>query len=203
MNHCTHIITKGKRREQTCDRYCSSDLCRIHEQSLALKTSKAQRANSDLNAFMDRSKSRIIDKLTADPPGLKKSDFAITFNSNKTVKGLTDYQADIIHLLSEYLFDNGGIMDYIVGVDCELNQSDIISEYIDSSFEVGEEYGKIHIHAILQIKHKSKIRIDLDRLRSYINDALGYRCHLNVQSIKTGGTVGDWLRYIRKKRTQD
>ena len=195
-------MTKGDRRGETCDRYCSGEYCRLHEQSRAKKASRVSRADSDLAGFMSRTKARTVDKPPAGDTQIKKSDFAITINSNKTVDGLTDYQSDIFHLLSEYLFDNSGIMDYVVGVDCELNPADIISEYVDSSFEVGSEYGKVHLHAILQIKHKTKIRIDIDALRGYINDALGYKCHLNVQNIKSGGSVGDWLRYMRKKRTE-
>ena len=45
--------------------------------------------------------------------------------------------------------------------------------------EIGNVYRKTHIHAIIQIWHRSNINLDYDKMRQYFSEIVGTTVHLN------------------------
>jgi hypothetical protein len=203
---CQHIFSKGKRAGKKCLNYKSlhdggeSGYCGIHLKAHRRRESAPKRAESALKRFV-MGAPRDTRLVPQQPAPIKRSDFALTINLNKTVDGLSERQQQMFKLISEYLFDCEGIDDFVKDMKDD-GKTNIISRYIDHNFEVGEKFGKLHVHSLIQIKHDGMIQIDIPRLRAFIDDAMGYNVHINLQAIKGGGTVGDWLRYIRKKESK-
>lgn len=210
---CQHRFKKGKRGGQYCLNYVSSQengqsgYCTEHLKAFKHREQAPQRAKSDLTKFITTNyRPRDNSALLADSSagridsGIKRSDFALTINLNKTVAGLSDEQSHMFKLLSEYLFDCGGIEDFIV--DLKDGVTTILNQFVEHNFEVGEKFGKLHVHSLIHLKHDGKVRLDIPRLRDFIDDAMGYKVHINVQAIKGGGTVGDWLKYMRKNQKE-
>lgn len=72
---------------------------------------------------------------------------------------------------------------------------------VHSAIEVGEQMNLIHMHLVLQIKHTSNIRLNLDTIRAFFQSTLrpiiNYVPYINVKSFRSLANVID---YIRKQR---
>jgi hypothetical protein len=187
---CEHIILKGPKKGLQCGKG-SNDLCSVHRKIISraegLKTRRQEQTLAIDNIQMEP----IVEQKT------KTSDYAITINSQKDIDKLTEDELSTFKGINQWLYDNDGLMSYVEFI----GDNKILSKFSSYNYEVGEKVGRLHTHGILQVKHQGKIKLDFAGLREWINDALGWKAHINIQVIKSGGTVGDWINYLNKRNS--
>jgi len=67
----------------------------------------------------------------------------------------------------------------------EGNKSDLKSIKSESVIEVGEKYGRIHLHSLIKIDHGAKIHINLAKSRKTLGRLLGLeKFHFDVEYVK-------------------
>lgn len=110
---------------------------------------------------------------------IKNSSFLITINPNKPMALTADIIneplfADLQVLLSD-LFDDRNIVNYILilseGDKFDLNN--FVSINIDRVIEYGHDNHNIHSHTLVNIRHRTKVLIDIGKMRIKIGNALG------------------------------
>lgn len=207
MSICSHKLKDGR----DCEVYTAegSTLCKAHLKARAnreKRTAQVENFRGMESLFPTGRMDPIIGSGQQNP--IKKSDFAITLNLNKTPEGLADTEKEAFGLLMEYLFGAEGLVDYLRKVEADGSfgtpaPSDILTVMSDSNLELGPQMGRIHVHGLLQVKHRTRLQLDIPALREFIDSVMGYKCHLNVQAIKSGGSVSDWISYMKKKQVDN
>jgi len=60
----------------------------------------------------------------------------------------------------------------------------------------------IHAHMLIEIKHYSKLHLDVDKLRAYMESAMGHHIHVNYKIPGSGKEDLNWIKaYIQKEET--
>lgn len=180
---CKHKFKKGKRKGQLCNSFANYDgYCGTHRPR-----------KSTLADFIGEQKP--IPQRQKN----KKSVFLVTINSNKTLDSMNEQDRNNFKSITKTLFDDDGIFDYLVkrygGVIPEPEV--IVDKFSDYNYEIGEEAGRLHMHGIVDVEHKSNILIDIARLRNYINEVMGYPVHVNVR-VEKANSLRKFINYANK-----
>jgi hypothetical protein len=103
------------------------------------------------------------------------SNFFITINPNKAAKNDEEFE-EMNERLAEALDDlfgtsenlDGYVLDFLV--DNASFEDDILDVKFLTQIEEGSKKHRIHSHTILEITHKTKIRISIDGIKRYFAD---------------------------------
>lgn len=130
---------------------------------------------------------------------IRKSIFMITINSNVAIDQMTLRQKNKFKGLAAHLFDENAIYSFVE----ERSGAPPLHENLvqirdDYNFEIGEQVNRVHLHATVEIDHRSLITLDINRLRDFVNDYMGYRLHINVKCPKIVNSI-TWDSYTSKQ----
>lgn len=135
------------------------------------------------------------------PPAKKiakqeKSTFIVTINTLVTDKFVTKEKLQTT--INEWY--NTSIeqhIKFLIPSDA-LDKIDAIN--MEVALEVGEIYQRVHAHAIVTIKHRTRIHLDATKMRSFFKDKLGLKSvHLNIQYAPSTFNL---KRYIMKTKQE-
>lgn len=137
-------------------------------------------------------------------PTLKQSVFLITVSTNKRPKDLSDAHNRAAFLESVLLdvFSEDNLESYLMVLEgATIDDIDDIDVVISPELGQGRG-GAIHAHVIVDIKHHTKVRMDLDTIRATLQEHLigvqGIKnIHVDLQVMK-GGVLAI-LNYARKQ----
>lgn len=196
---CIRILVAGKNAGTRCSKkaYKGAEYCSSCKRTLAKQAAREElnRDQSRLERFQSKPKQRA--------ERINKSVFAITINFQKTPESMDEDQKNKARLLNEYLFDRENILDL---VECAKNgqpeQCDIINVRIGSHFEIGQNKGRLHIHGLVEIDHRTCLRIIQSDLRAIVNQFFGSRVHLNIQAKPQSNSSHIWERYMAKSANE-
>jgi len=60
----------------------------------------------------------------------------------------------------------------------------------------------IHAHMLIEIQHYTKVHLDVDKLRAYMESAMGHHIHVNNKIPGSSKEDLDWIKaYILKEET--
>jgi hypothetical protein len=60
----------------------------------------------------------------------------------------------------------------------------------------------IHAHMLIEIKHYTKVHLDVDKLRAYMESAMGHHIHVDNKIPSSSKEDLDWIKaYIQKEET--
>ncbi len=132
------------------------------------------------------------------------SNFLFTVNVNKRFEDIENDEfkrlEDKLIKTAEYMCDQLNILNYTDIVTTEHSREDGI-KYIKKietmgQTEVGPKTGCLHMHGMVRFHHKTKIRLNRDKINKLFNDRMGSDCYLNIQG--SSDTSVDFENYIRK-----
>lgn len=133
---------------------------------------------------------------------LKYSTFLITVNSQRDIIKLSDEEKILFKEFTEFLFSESELTDNLIDLT---NTSDPRSNLkkitIDYYYEVGEKFGKLHLHAIIDITHNGIYKFDLNRMREVSHEILGYNLHINIRGSADHSAM--MRAYVSKKSTSN
>lgn len=195
---CNYEMTRGMRQGQLCGKGCANrEYCARHRKMLERRPQRAIKAEEDKAQFLGYEQEPMT---TQDK--IKKSVFAITINSQKNVERMTPILREKFLNILNHLFTQDNILDFVdcrEGFPCLRNSPEcLVQMTADYKIEVGEQYGKIHAHALVEIDHRSVIQVNLRALKSLFREYMGYSLHVNVQA-KPQLSSGAWVSYLNKK----
>lgn len=178
FKQCQYVFKQGRHKGEQCTNGISKfpKYCAKHHRQLENKAS-----NKDLNRQLAEDP---IFK-SNEPPKRKtnKSVFLITINTNKDYTKMSNEQKKLFNDFGTWLFgEDHGIKHFLIDSTNEDNMENII-DYDDMSakYEVGEEFKKLHFHAMVVIEHTGKYQIDTEALRGVANKIFGYTPYINVR----------------------
>lgn len=207
---CNYSFKIGKKKGQQCTRKISSSCpnnlyCYQHKNTANKSAPKAE----DITQYMEMvGTDNHIDIEKVAEQRIKKSIFGVTINSNKNIKQMAaDIElAKTFKQVTDYLFlqPNNQILDFIEVADqnCPIVDENGPTQYLVDiisavKYEAGDSNGKIHAHGLVEITHKSMLRLDLPMLRKFYNQALGYTPYIDVRCQKVANS-DKWLEYMNK-----
>lgn len=119
----------------------------------------------------------------------QKSSFLLTINTNVTDESMIGKLRSVFniyyHNLDEYITfkDCKGNIDLVDNADCEV------------AIEKGPIYKRIHLHALIQIEHRTKIHLNLNKMRDFFKDQLGLTSfHMNCKYAQSLYNLKEYLR---------
>jgi uncharacterized 2Fe-2S/4Fe-4S cluster protein (DUF4445 family) len=194
---CTFILTAGKRKGEECAKGCGTrEYCGRHMKMVNNKSNRKQIAEDAKHEFLGGTQQpmQIEDKI-------KKSVFAITINSQKNISRMTPELRDKFIKILDHLFIADNILDFVDcrdGFGCLRADPTLMVQFrADYKIEVGEKYGKIHAHCLVEIDHRTVVQINMRALKQLFREYMGYGLHVNVQA-KQQISSGAWEHYINK-----
>jgi hypothetical protein len=119
-------------------------------------------------------------------PSHKLSSFFVTINTNETNEELRPQ----LERAYEYFFEH--IRDFISIIKAGATKSPmretelekIKSIDCDVASEIGGKMHKVHLHALIKIVHRTKIHLNVNRMRSFFNEVLELRgVHINSKYV--------------------
>lgn len=113
----------------------------------------------------------------------RTSSFMITLSNGKTANTNGNGERDKFANIVQQLYANKKIEKFIYDIDNQplnIDSCDITS----GPLEVGTVRGKLNHHATVIVKHKNKIRINLNRLRDECKRILGSEMFVRIKLIK-------------------
>ena len=98
----------------------------------------------------------------------------------------------------EYVFDQDRIKKYIMDTQHpgKLSYKYIKGIKVDYATETGSLQHRLHMHALVSVTHKTKVKLDIPKIRSLFNKVLDTNIHLDVKV--SGGGVRSIEDYITK-----
>ena len=195
-DYCQYIFSRGKRRDQQCDHFANYDgYCGKHKQIVDRKIGRSIKAKSDLNEFLNGEAQVAIPQKQKN----KQSIFLLSINTNRTVDKMDQKNREDFKALADALFNENEIFDFVIKRYGREPPEDnlIVDRWTDFNYEVGEENHRLHLHAVIDIKHNSNLLIDLPRLRNFINEKMGYKLNVNLKVEKTN-SLKKFIDYSNK-----
>lgn len=127
---------------------------------------------------------------------INKSSFIITVNTNQN----NEKYFDKLKFGWEYISNNlKEFLIYKPKTDKDKEWSKIIDIKMNVTTEVGKKYGQVHLHAVVDISHRTWLRIDLPRLNEAFRRALGLSgININVSVLRPNMDLQNALMYITK-----
>lgn len=121
----------------------------------------------------------------------KYSTFFLTINTNRQ-----DYDRQKLREVLDRLYgDDDMFYSLIAGEGLDTIDRDYT--IVEFAIEVGKVGGKIHSHALIMMRHKGRIRLNIQLLRTVLKKALGLSdLHIDVKA--SGDTIRRLADYIRK-----
>ncbi len=191
---CSHILTTGKNKGIQCSKNASKgkEKCYLHSK----KTSKKEINLQDDPIFKEEPKQ---DK-PKPPKTSKYSIYHMTINSNKDYTKMSDAEKIKFKQYAEYLFKGENILKFVKDL-AHPDQPAIEKTKINYYFEVGDKLHRLHLHALVKIKHNGYMKMEANLLREMSKKMLGYVVHINCPV--SSNSEKAWERYISKKENSN
>lgn len=190
---CTHILEKGKNKGSRCGKNASpgKEKCYIH--SKPTKDREIDLSNDPIFSQKQEQKPK--------KDNSKYSIYHITINTNKNYNTMTPEQKEDFKAYSVYLFGEKGFLKYIKDLTNPESLNNILKTKMEYYFEVGSKLHRLHLHAIVKIKHIGYMKFMANELRENSKNMLGYPIHLN--SPVSNDAIKSWEKYIQKKQNSN
>src|SRR4051812_27324239 len=114
----------------------------------------------------------------------QRSSFLLTINTNVTDQAMCSKLKSAFNTFYDHLEDfitfkeTTKSLDLIDSADCEV------------AIEQGPKYKRIHLHAIVVIGHRTKLHLNLSKLRTFFKQQLGIESfHLKMSSMFHHSTI--------------
>jgi hypothetical protein len=141
---------------------------------------------------------KLSTKAKVSGPRAKYSTFHITINTNK--KPDDDDEADAIgdelRKANKAIFNEDNFPRIVKFLNNDTYDDGlIVSVDVKFSIEVGksEMGGRVHTHIKAEIKHYSKIHVNLPNLRAIVTEELGYNPYIHVKVVKTSMSLEEYI----------
>ncbi len=175
---CNYVIGRGKRKGEMCGKrgHGKGGACTEHRK--ALEEGPKKRDIAADNVFGSNKP-----EVAAEPaPKVKSSVWLVTINSQKDLSNMSTEQKIIFKDFAEWIFDKDRFVSYYLNDltspnDPAKNIKDLSIAY---QFEVGGQQGRLHLHAIVNLKHTGHFKFKANELRSFAKSSLGYNVHLDA-----------------------
>jgi hypothetical protein len=135
---------------------------------------------------------------------IKQSIFFIMINSNKTPEKLGQEGVNKFTQTIAHMKDHRAIMYYLMHADdrTPIPESQIVSLRSHSDVEVGQQKLMLHGNISIEVFHKTRVKIDLTKLRNELKSYLGYNCKVSITCPKTmpAATIDNFVRYASKNQ---
>jgi len=138
---------------------------------------------------------------------LRSSNFYITINSNKRivlVNKLTPeeeaYFQRVVAAWKRYFDQNPDVwLKFLMPGDNTKNSIKSIDSLARAELQSSRRL-MIHAHMLIEIKHYTKIHLDVDKLRAYMESAMGHHIHVDNKIPGSGKEDLDCIKaYIQKE----
>ena len=123
---------------------------------------------------------------------LKFSVFKLTLNSNKTYHTMSEEDKKKFKQVAQYMFSDH-VKKYLIFQEGDLSK--IKETNYHYRFELSEVSDWLHLHGIIKMTHKAKLRLNYVKLKEVFNEILG-GCYLNI--VASTDQEAAWLAYINK-----
>jgi hypothetical protein len=135
-------------------------------------------------------------KVTKDK--MSYSNFFITLNTNKDEQSASSTYKQNFDTAVKYVFDKHHIKKYLIDVNHpgSLSYKYVKSITAEYALEVGSSLHRLHCHALVSVSHKTRMKLNLDKVRQLFKAVLGDTIHLDVKV--SGGGVKSIQDYITK-----
>jgi len=140
---------------------------------------------------------------------LRSSNFYITINSNKRVV-LVDqltpedeaYFQQFDAAWKRYFNQSPDVwLKFLMPGDNTKNSVKSIDSLAHAELQSSRQ-SMIHAHMLIEIKHYTKVHLDVDKLRAYMESAMGHHIHVNNKIPGCGREDLDHIKaYIQKEET--
>ena len=130
---------------------------------------------------------------------IKTSNFFLTINTNQSYQENDENLQNDIAVFEECIKNILSNLNDYVKIDGGIWSDDFINDVdIDYVIELGPVKKHIHSHIMIKIKHKTKIMLDLQKIKSKILTELGLKnIYMNNKLMKTDSSI-NVLEYINK-----
>jgi hypothetical protein len=129
-------------------------------------------------------------------PKLKFSVFRVTLNSNKTFHTMSQEDKSNFKKVAQYLFSDD-IRKFITFQEGDMSK--IIGTSFHYQFELSEIKEAVHLHGIIKMTHKCKLRLDYSKIKQVIDAILG-GSYLNI--VASTDQEAAWLQYVNKGKSK-
>jgi hypothetical protein len=102
----------------------------------------------------------------------------VTINSNRTEKEMVRR----LKLSYEGFYNN--LKRFIKYMKVNEGEEKVISITDDPVIGIGKMYHRIHVHSLITIKHRTKLQLDYDKIRLFLNRAMGMDVFFNAIAIR-------------------
>lgn len=195
MNRCAHVIWRGQKKGQQCERQTTNQFCYKHRNSIAA-TGKKEKADQELAAdpVFGTDHAPAAPKVSQ----VKSSVYLVTVNLNQALDKISGEEKQKFKDFIEYIFDKDTLFsDYLLDSNGHSPQEVVESIDIEYHFEVGGSLGRIHAHAYINLQHRGHFTMNIADIRALGRKVFGGNIHVNVQ-VTSDPTLG-LKNYTRKK----
>lgn len=172
---CKHVFKTGARKGQMCGKRGKhvDGTCSDH-----FGAKKKPRETSLVNDEVFGTPGAVA---APKAPKTKSSVWLITLNSQKDINVMSNDQKRMFKDFAEWVFDKDRFAQfYLKDMNSPADPTkNIKSLDIKYQFEVGNEQGRLHIHALVNLKHTGMYRFEANKLRTFAKTALGYGVYLD------------------------
>jgi len=202
---CEYIFTKGMYKGGACASRGKVPLlgqvyCATHAREIEKKANRIQQSTAIMNQIQEPGLMRM--------PGesIKSSIFFIMMNSNKQPDKLGDAGVAKFTKMISYMKREDVIRSYLIHADNgqPIDQSKIMSLRSHSDVEVGQNTLRLHGNISIEIYHKTRLKVDLTRLRNDTKQYLGYTTKITVTCPKVAQmpNIDNFVRYASKHQIE-
>jgi hypothetical protein len=134
----------------------------------------------------------------------KNSNFALLINTNqrfgKYDEDALPYAKKLTRVVKQILDNPKKYLKFLEG-DVPWTTEYVKSIHGACYTEYGEQFGQIHCHAVICCRHRTKLQLDLDKIKQHICDKMGLenifiRC--NILRDSTNHCLQNYVDYIKK-----
>ena len=116
---------------------------------------------------LNRKKKERLEKVEkTEKPKFKYSSFFVTINTNQA-----DFDEDVLFDAFEKFYQNIGNFIVFNEYGHTIDKINLVNSP-SSATEVGGKFGRVHLHAQIDIRHFSNIRLNSDMMRTFFRDEL-------------------------------
>ena len=194
MERCKHVIWRGDKKGQQCERMTLNTYCYKHKDSIAASGKKEKSAQALVS---DPVFGHPEEQKQVRSPNVKSSVYLVTINLNKAINNLTSADKQKFKDFIEYVFDRNTLLtDYLRDSNGH-DPSDVIESLdIEYHFEVGGTAGRLHAHAYINLQHRGHFTLNVSDIRALGRKVFNDNLHVNVQ-VTSDPTIR-YKNYTRK-----
>lgn len=190
---CDHILKRGKNAGTPCGKklWGEDGKCRKHSEF-------DEPVGGGLGDFIQQ------EPVEINEDRIRKSVFGLTMNSNRTLDSMSEDDKQKIKRLMEYLFDQEKIYDLVIpreGARCFRENPELLVETnCGYRYEVGGKQSRLHVHAFVEIDHRTVVHINLTKLKALFREYFGQSWYIHC-TVKKAIDSSAYVHYMGKDIT--